>query len=162
MMVESQEDWEKRLGIAPLKKDALDIMIDEAKKQVAEERDCSAIIKTITDQWDGNVIPFPEAKGLEHNMHMYLKDGKTRAFIVTYKFDEDWNKLADVRIDNQDFRKIMWLESFFHASLIIAVEFKDKQMFAKARNLLQGQMDMVHDDGAFLPKERFQLLRKTK
>lgn len=121
-----------------------------------------SILKTITDQWDGVIAPFPEAVGLEENMHIYLKEGKTRAFIVTYKYDENWNDLTDVRIDNQDFRKIMWLESFFHASMIIAVEYKDRMMFAKAKNLQVGQMDMVHHDGAFLPKERFQLLKKTE
>jgi len=120
-----------------------------------------SILKTIEEQWGGTIIPFPEAKGMEDRIHMYLKDGKTRAFIVDYKVDEDWNTLPDMRIDIQDMRKIKFLNEFFHASFIIAVEYRDKKMFVKIDNLMHAYKDMVSPDGAFLPKERFQLLRKT-
>lgn len=121
------------------------------------------ILEEISKQWDGLMLPFPQVTGLEDRVFLYQVKAQVRSFIVVYEFlDENWNDTPDIMLRNDDMRKIIFMQGFFAAPTTLAIEFKDRMVYLKIKDIAGNYMDYVDPQGFFLPKERFQLLRKKE
>ena len=120
------------------------------------------IINTIMNTWGGLVIAFPEVRGRGDTTFIYKVNQKTRGIICAYEFNEDWSKHPDVEISEDSFRDLVKLEDLFLVPIIIAVEYNDRQVFAKVSSLYKDRAKYLHEGNAFLPKDKFELLIKEK
>lgn len=119
-----------------------------------------SILDTITELWDGFMIPFPEINGMENIFSMFMTKAKPRALIARYSYDQDWMELPDVVIPWQELKKILFVDKFFNMPAIIAVEYKDRDVYIKVADLhrirdsLLGEIDITNPDetDALIPK----------
>ena len=120
------------------------------------------IINTIMSTWGGVVISFPEVRGRRDTTFIYKHNQATRGIICAYKIDEKWSLHPDIRIERDSFKDLIVLEDIFTVPIIIAAEYNDRQVFAKVSNFYQDRKKYCHEEFAYLPKEKFELLFKDK
>ena len=121
------------------------------------------ILDEIMKQWDGTMIPFEQIPGMENRVYMFMVKGRVRSFVVVFEYvDEEWNKTPDIMMRNDDMRKVKFMEGFFAAPTTIAIDFKDRMVYVRMKDLTADFMKYVDPQGFFLPKELTTLLRKKE
>jgi hypothetical protein len=127
----------------------------------------SLATSAITKIWGGVCVPFPHVRDRGEDTYIWIRDGKIRNVLATYKVDYKHDKLTDLVIKREQLMDLFILENLLLPNVIIVVDFDDCYMFAQVGSIYlratkhsgKKAADLYDEHGdAFIPLELFGLI----
>ncbi len=118
------------------------------------------MIESIIENWGGYLFKFPELWHWNEGVYIYKQDTVISAIICHTKINEAFSEHLDLEMPQDSLRELYLLDNLFLTPVIIAAEYNDKMVVARVTSFLPDKERYFHEDKAYLPKEKFSLLKK--